>query len=173
LTELAAQGKIDPVVGRNQEIQRVIQILGRRRKNNPVLIGEPGVGKTAIAEGLAQRIVAQDVPEILLDQRVLSLDVGSLLAGASFRGEFEDRLKQIVAEVNTAGNIILLIDEVHTLVGAGATGGGMDAANLLKPALARGELQCIGATTLDEYRQHIEKDAALERRFQPLVVNEP
>lgn len=173
LTQLAAQGKIDPVIGRDPEIQRVIQILGRRRKNNPVLIGEPGVGKTAIAEGLAQRIVDQDVPEILLDQRVLSLDVGSLLAGATFRGEFEDRLKQIVAEVNAAGNIILLIDEVHTLVGAGATGGGTDAANLLKPALARGELQCIGATTLDEYRQYIEKDAALERRFQPLMVNEP
>ncbi|ESA37765.1 atp-dependent clp protease atp-binding protein [Leptolyngbya sp. Heron Island J] len=173
LTKLAAQRKIDPVVGRDKEIERVVQILGRRSKNNPVLIGEPGVGKTAIAEGLAQRIINQDVPEILIDQRVLSLDIGSLVAGTSFRGEFEERLKRIVDEVNTAGNIILLIDEVHTLVGAGGTGGSMDAANMLKPALARGELQCIGATTLDEYRQYIEKDAALERRFQPVMVNEP
>ncbi len=173
LTQLAAEGKIDPVVGRQQEIERVVQILGRRSKNNPVLIGEPGVGKTAIAEGLAQRIVNQDVPEILLDQRVLSLDINSLVAGTRFRGEFEERLKQIVAEVNKAGNIILLIDEIHTLVGAGGMEGGMDAANMLKPALARGDLQCMGATTLDEYRKYIEKDAALERRFQPVMVNEP
>jgi ATP-dependent Clp protease ATP-binding subunit ClpC len=173
LTQLAAQGKIDPFVGREREIERVIQILGRRGKNNPVLIGEPGVGKTAIAEGLAQRIVGQDVPELLVDQRVVSLEVGALMAGASYRGEFEERLRQILAEVRQAGNIILFIDEVHTLVGAGAAQGAMDAANLLKPALARGELQCIGATTLDEYRQHIEADAALERRFQPVMVNEP
>ncbi|EKV01734.1 ATPase with chaperone activity, ATP-binding subunit [Leptolyngbya sp. PCC 7375] len=173
LTKLAAEGNIDPVVGRRQEIERVVQILGRRSKNNPVLIGEPGVGKTAIAEGLAQRIINQDVPELLLDQRVLSLDINSLVAGTRFRGEFEERLKQIVAEVNKAGNIILLIDEIHTLVGAGGMEGGMDAANMLKPALARGELQCIGATTLDEYRKYIEKDGALERRFQPVMVNEP
>ena len=173
LTQLASEGKIDPVVGRDQEIERVVQILGRRRKNNPVLIGEPGVGKTAIGEGLAQRIATQTVPEHLFNQRVLSLDLNAVVAGARFRGEFEERLKQILADVNQAGNIILLIDEVHTLVGAGGMAGGMDAANLLKPALARGELQCIGATTLDEYRQHIEKDAALERRFQPVLVNEP
>ncbi|MBT9316733.1 ATP-dependent Clp protease ATP-binding subunit [Leptothoe spongobia] len=173
LTQLAIDGKIDPVVGRGQEIERVVQILGRRNKNNPVLIGEPGVGKTAIAEGLAQRIVEQNVPELLLDQRVLSLDINTLIAGSRFRGEFEERLKQIIAAVNNAGNIILLIDEIHTLVGAGAIQGSMDAANMLKPALARGELQVIGATTLDEYRQHIEKDAALERRFQPVIVNPP
>ncbi|MEL7316535.1 MAG: ATP-dependent Clp protease ATP-binding subunit, partial [Cyanobacteria bacterium J06559_3] len=173
LTQLAAEGKIDPVVGRDSEIERVLQILGRRSKNNPILIGEPGVGKTAIAEGLAQRIITQAVPEPLLDQRVLSLNVGSLIAGTAVRGEFEARLRQIMAEIKAAGNVILLIDEVHTLVGAGSTGGGMDAANLLKPALARGELQCIGATTLDEYRQYIEKDAALERRFQPVMVEEP
>ncbi|MEA5464775.1 ATP-dependent Clp protease ATP-binding subunit [Leptothoe sp. PORK10 BA2] len=173
LTQLAREGKIDPVIGRQQEIERVVQILGRRRKNNPVLIGEPGVGKTAIGEGLAQRIVSQTVPEHLLDQRVLSLDLNAVVAGSRFRGEFEERLKQILVEINQAGNIILLIDEVHTLVGAGGPEGGMDAANLLKPALARGELQCIGATTLDEYCQHIEKDAALERRFQPVMVNEP
>ncbi|MEM9809514.1 MAG: ATP-dependent Clp protease ATP-binding subunit, partial [Cyanobacteria bacterium P01_D01_bin.56] len=173
LTQLATQGKIDPVVGREREVDRLIQILGRRSKNNPVLIGEPGVGKTAIAEGLAQRIVDQVVPEQLLNQRVLSLNVGSLVAGTRFRGEFEERLKQIISEVNTAGNITLLIDEIHTLVGAGGTEGGMDAANMLKPALARGELQCIGATTLDEYRKYIEKDAALERRFQPVMVEAP
>lgn len=173
LTQLAAEGKIDPVIGRHQEIERVVQILGRRTKNNPILIGEPGVGKTAIAEGLAQRIVDQDVPESLLDQQVMSLDVGGLVAGTRFRGDFEERLKQVMAEVQQAGNIILVIDEVHTLVGAGGVEGGMDAANLLKPALARGELQCIGATTLDEYRKYIEKDAALERRFQPVQVNEP
>ncbi|MEM9217499.1 MAG: ATP-dependent Clp protease ATP-binding subunit [Cyanobacteria bacterium P01_F01_bin.150] len=174
LTDLAAQGKIDPIVGREKEITRVVQILGRRRKNNPVLIGEPGVGKTAIAEGLAQRIVNQDVPESLLDKRVFSLDLSSLVSGSKLRGEFEERLQQLIADVQAAGNIILVIDEVHTLVGAGAMGGGgTDAANMLKPALARGELQCIGATTLDEYRKYVEKDAALERRFQPVIVGEP
>lgn len=173
LTQLAAEGKIDPVVGRHQEIERVMQILGRRTKNNPVLIGEPGVGKTALAEGLALRINNGDLPEQLADMRVIALDMGSLVAGTRFRGEFEERLKQVMAEVRQAGNVILIIDEIHTLVGAGSVEGGMDAANLLKPALARGELQCIGATTLDEYRKYIEKDAALERRFQPVMVNEP
>jgi ATP-dependent Clp protease ATP-binding subunit ClpC len=173
LTQLAAEGKIDPVVGRQQEIERVIQILGRRTKNNPVLIGEPGVGKTALAEGLALRITNGDLPEQLADRRVIALDVGSLVAGTRFRGEFEERLKQVMAEVRQAGNVILVIDEIHTLVGAGSAEGGMDAANLLKPALARGELQCIGATTLDEYRQYIEKDGALERRFQSVMVKEP
>ncbi|GFE70204.1 ATP-dependent Clp protease ATP-binding subunit [Chroococcus sp. FPU101] len=173
LTELAAQNKIDPVIGRANEIQRTIQILGRRTKNNPVLVGEPGVGKTAIAEGLAQRIVERDVPETLFDKQVISLDMGSLLAGTRFRGDFEERLKGIIEEVRASGNIILVIDELHTLIGAGALGGAMDAANMLKPALARGELQCLGTTTLDEYRQHIEKDAALERRFQPVMVGEP
>jgi ATP-dependent Clp protease ATP-binding subunit ClpC len=164
LTELAREGKLDPVVGRQREIERVIQILGRRTKNNPILIGEPGVGKTALAEGLAQRIVNHDVPDSLLDKQVVSLDMGLLIAGTKFRGEFEERLSAIVEEVRTQGTIILVIDEIHTLVGAGALGGSLDAANLLKPALARGELQCLGATTLDEYRQHIERDAALERR---------
>ncbi|BAZ85541.1 ATP-dependent Clp protease ATP-binding subunit [Dolichospermum compactum] len=173
LTKLAQDGRLDPVVGRQTEIERTVQILGRRTKNNPVLIGEPGVGKTAIAEGLAQRIVNQDVPEILLDKQVISLDMGSVVAGTRFRGDFEERLKKIMEEIRTAGNIILVIDEIHTLVGAGGTEGGLDAANILKPALARGELQCIGATTLDEYRQHIERDAALERRFQPVLVGEP
>ncbi len=173
LTQLAAEGKIDPVVGRHQEIERVMQILGRRTKNNPVLIGEPGVGKTALAEGLALRINNGELPELLADRRVIALDMGSLVAGSRFRGEFEERLKQVMAEVRQAGNIILVIDEIHTLVGAGSVEGAMDAANLLKPALARGELQCIGATTLDEYRQYIEKDAALERRFQPIMVKEP
>jgi ATP-dependent Clp protease ATP-binding subunit ClpC len=173
LTELAAEGKLDPMVGRHKEVERVVQVLGRRTKNNPVLIGEPGVGKTAIAEGLAQRIVNQDVPDLLLDRQVISLDIGTLLAGTRFRGDFEERLKQIMQEVREAGNVILVIDEIHTLVGAGSLEGGMDAANLLKPALARGELQCIGATTLDEYRKHIERDAALERRFQPVMVNPP
>ncbi|MDH6060797.1 ATP-dependent Clp protease ATP-binding subunit [Chrysosporum bergii ANA360D] len=173
LTKLAQEGKLDPVVGREKEIERTIQILGRRTKNNPVLIGEPGVGKTAIAEGLAQRIVHQDVPEVLLDKLVISLDMGLLVSGTRFRGDFEERLKKIVQEVRSAGNIILVIDEVHTLVGAGGTEGGLDAANILKPALARGELQCIGATTLNEYRQHIERDAALERRFQSILVGEP
>ncbi|MBD2626282.1 ATP-dependent Clp protease ATP-binding subunit [Trichormus variabilis] len=173
LTKLAQEGKLDPVVGRQQEIERTVQILGRRTKNNPVLIGEPGVGKTAIAEGLAQRIINQDVPEVLLNKQVISLDMGSVVAGTRFRGDFEERLKKIMEEVRTEGNIILVIDEIHTLVGAGGTEGGLDAANILKPALARGELQCIGATTLDEYRQHIERDAALERRFQPILVGEP
>ena len=173
LTQQAADGKLDPVVGRQHEIERVIQILGRRTKNNPVLIGEPGVGKTAIAEGLAQRINAGDVPDILEDKRVLTLDIGLLVAGTKYRGEFEERLKKIMEEIRSAGNVILVIDEVHTLIGAGAAEGAIDAANILKPALARGELQCIGATTLDEYRKHIERDAALERRFQPVQVGEP
>jgi len=173
LTKLAAEGKLDPVVGREKEIERAVQILGRRTKNNPVLIGEPGVGKTAIAEGLAQRIVDHNVPDILEDKQVFSLDVGSLVAGTRHRGDFEERIKAIMDEIRTAGNIILVIDEVHNLVGAGSIQGGMDAANILKPALARGELQCLGATTLNEYRQHIEKDAALERRFQPIMVGEP
>ncbi|MBM5824080.1 MAG: ATP-dependent Clp protease ATP-binding subunit [Cyanobacteria bacterium M_surface_10_m2_119] len=173
LTQQAADGKLDPVVGRQHEIERVIQILGRRTKNNPVLIGEPGVGKTAIAEGLAQRINSGDVPDILEDKRVLTLDIGLLVAGTKYRGEFEERLKKIMEEIRGAGNVILVIDEVHTLIGAGAAEGAIDAANILKPALARGELQCIGATTLDEYRKHIERDAALERRFQPVMVGEP
>jgi ATP-dependent Clp protease ATP-binding subunit ClpC len=173
LTELAKEGKLDPVIGREAEIERVVQILGRRTKNNPVLVGEPGVGKTAIAEGLAQRIINGDVSELLADKQVISLDIGALLAGTKYRGEFEERLKSIVEEVRQAGNIILVIDELHTLVGAGAMGGAMDAANMLKPALARGEIQCLGSTTLDEYRQHIERDAALERRFQRVMVGEP
>lgn len=173
LTTMAAAGKLDPVIGRDMEIERVVQILGRRTKNNPILIGAPGVGKTAIAEGLAQRIVNQDVPEFLADKRVVSLDMGLLVAGTRMRGDFEERISAILDEVRASNNVILMIDEVHTLVGAGSVQGGMDAANLLKPALARGELQCIGATTLDEYRQHIEKDAALERRFQPVRVGEP
>nr|YP_010726327.1 Clp protease ATP binding subunit [Hypnea brasiliensis]WCH55407.1 Clp protease ATP binding subunit [Hypnea brasiliensis]WDY84802.1 Clp protease ATP binding subunit [Hypnea brasiliensis] len=173
LTELAVEGILDPVVGRQKEIERVIQILGRRTKNNPVLIGEPGVGKTAIAEGLAQRIANRDIPAILEDKLVVTLDVGLLVAGTKYRGEFEERLKRIMDEIKSANNIILVIDEVHTLIGAGAAEGAIDAANLLKPALARGELQCIGATTLEEYRKHIEKDAALERRFQPVLVGEP
>nr|YP_009122131.1 ATP-dependent Clp protease [Vertebrata lanosa]AJH65889.1 ATP-dependent Clp protease [Vertebrata lanosa] len=173
LTELAIEGVLDPVVGRQKEIERVIQILGRRTKNNPVLIGEPGVGKTAIAEGLAQRIANRDIPSILEDKLVITLDVGLLVAGTKYRGEFEERLKRIMDEIKSANNVVLVIDEVHTLIGAGAAEGAIDAANLLKPALARGELQCIGATTLEEYRKHIEKDAALERRFQPVLVGEP
>ena len=173
LTKLASESKLDPVVGRHSEIDRVIQILGRRTKNNPVLIGEPGVGKTAIAEGLAQRIQQGEIPDILEDKRVLTLDIGLLVAGTKYRGEFEERLKKIMEEIKSAGNVILVIDEVHTLIGAGAAEGAIDAANILKPALARGELQCIGATTLDEYRKHIERDAALERRFQPVMVGEP
>jgi len=173
LTQMASEGKLDPVVGRQKEIERVIQILGRRTKNNPVLIGEPGVGKTAIAEGLAQRIANKDIPDILEEKRVVTLDIGLLVAGTKYRGEFEERLKKIMDEIRQAGNVVLVIDEVHTLIGAGAAEGAIDAANILKPALARGELQCIGATTLDEYRKHIERDAALERRFQPVMVGEP
>ena len=173
LTDKATEGRLDPVVGRSKEIERVIQILGRRTKNNPVLIGEPGVGKTAIAEGLAQRIANRNIPDTLEDKKVVALDIGLLIAGTKYRGEFEERLKKIMDEVKTANNIILVIDEVHTLIGAGAAEGAIDAANILKPALSRGELQCIGATTLEEYRKHIEKDAALERRFQPVMVGEP
>ena len=174
LTALARQGKLDPVIGRDDEIRRVIQVLARRTKNNPVLIGEPGVGKTAIVEGLAQRIVSGDVPESLRERRLVAFDLGALVAGSKFRGEFEDRLKAVLKEVTSEENrIVLFIDELHTLVGAGGAEGAVDASNLLKPALARGELHCVGATTLDEYRKHIEKDAALERRFQPVLVGEP
>ncbi|NQE53193.1 ATP-dependent Clp protease ATP-binding subunit ClpX [ANME-1 cluster archaeon GoMg3.2] len=174
LTDLARAGKLDPVIGRNDEIRRVIQVLSRRRKNNPVLIGDAGVGKTAIVEGLAQRIINGDVPETLKDKQVVALDMGALIAGAKFRGEFEDRLKAVLKEINeAAGQIVLFIDELHTVVGAGAAEGAIDASNMLKPALARGELRCVGATTTDEYRKYIEKDAALERRFQPVLVREP
>ena len=173
LNEAAREGKLDPVIGREQEVQRVIQILSRRTKNNPVLIGEPGVGKTAIAEGLAQRIVSADVPEELLDKKILSLDLSGMVAGTKYRGEFEERIKNTLAEVKQAGNVILFIDELHTIVGAGSAEGAVDAANIIKPALGRGEIRVIGATTLDEYRKYIEKDAALERRFQPVTVGEP
>ncbi len=174
LTALAVQGKLDPVIGRDEEIRRVIQVLSRRTKNNPVLIGEPGVGKTAVVEGLAQRIVRGDVPEGLKDKKIVALDMGALVAGAKYRGEFEERLKAVLKEiVDSSGQIVLFIDELHTVVGAGAAEGSLDASNMLKPLLARGELHTIGATTLDEYRKHIEKDAALERRFQPVIVGEP
>ncbi|MHB9139944.1 MAG: Clp protease N-terminal domain-containing protein, partial [Victivallaceae bacterium] len=174
LTRLASQDKLDPVIGRDEEIRRVIQILSRRTKNNPVLIGEPGVGKTAVVEGLARRIFRGDVPEGLKDRRIIALDMGALIAGAKYRGEFEERLKAVLKEVTSAnGSVILFIDELHTVVGAGAAEGAMDAGNLLKPMLARGELHCIGATTLDEYRKYIEKDAALERRFQSVLVDQP
>ena len=173
LTVIAREGSLDPVIGRGKEIQRVIEVLSRRTKNNPVLIGEPGVGKTAIAEGLAQQIVQNEVPEILRNKRVMTLDMGTVVAGTKYRGEFEDRLKKVMDEIRQAGNIILFIDELHTLIGAGGAEGAIDASNILKPSLARGELQCIGATTLDEYRKYIEKDAALERRFQPITVDEP
>ncbi|PKL14757.1 MAG: type VI secretion system ATPase TssH, partial [Spirochaetae bacterium HGW-Spirochaetae-6] len=174
LTQLAREGKLDPVIGRDKEIRRVIQVLSRRTKNNPVLIGEPGVGKTAVAEGIAQRIIKEDVPGSLKNKRILTLDLGLLIAGTKFRGEFEERLKAVLSEIEKAeGSVITFIDEIHTLVGAGAAEGSMDASNMLKPALARGELRCIGATTLDEYKKYIEKDAALERRFQPVLILEP
>jgi len=173
LTKMAQEGKLDPVVGREKEIERVVQVLSRRTKNNPVLIGEPGVGKTAIAEGLAQRIQQGNIPETLFNKRVMTLDLASVVAGTKFRGEFEERLKKVTEEIRSVGNVIIFIDELHTLIGAGAAEGAIDAANILKPALARGELQCIGATTLDEYRKYIEKDPALERRFQPIMVDEP
>lgn len=173
LTVIAREDNLDPVIGRAKEIQRVIEVLSRRTKNNPVLIGEPGVGKTAIAEGLAQQIVRNEVPETLRGKRVMTLDMGTVVAGTKYRGEFEDRLKKVMDEIRQAGNVILFIDELHTLIGAGGAEGAIDASNILKPPLARGELQCIGATTLDEYRKYIEKDAALERRFQPIKVGEP
>ncbi|MFC2093238.1 Clp protease N-terminal domain-containing protein [Bacteroidota bacterium] len=174
LNELASRGKLDPVIGREEEIRRVLQVLSRRTKNNPVLIGEPGVGKTAIAEGIAIRIIQGDIPESLKDRQIIALDMGALIAGAQYRGQFEERLKSVLKEVQESdGRVILFIDELHTVVGAGATSGSMDASNLLKPALARGDLRCIGATTIDEYRKYIEKDAALERRFQPVLITEP
>ena len=173
LTKKAEEGKLDPVIGRKQEIERVIEILSRRTKNNPCLIGEPGVGKTAAVEGLAQKIASGDVPEVLKDKRVVTLDISGMVAGAKYRGDFEERIKKALNEVKKAGDIILFIDEIHTIVGAGAAEGAIDAANILKPLLARGEIQLVGATTLNEYRKFIEKDSALERRFSPVTVNEP
>jgi len=173
LTEMAIKSKLDPVIGRDKEIERVIQILARRTKNNPVLIGEPGVGKTAIVEGMAQRIISREVPQLLYDKRVISLDLGAVIAGTKYRGQFEQRIKAIMKEITQSSNVILFIDEIHTLVGAGAAEGSVDASNMLKPALSRGEIQCIGATTLDEYRKYIEKNGALERRFQPIIVQPP
>src|SRR6202030_1218023 len=173
LTAGAREGKLDPVIGREKEIERVMQVLSRRTKNNPVLVGEPGVGKTAVVEGLAQKIVKGEVPETLKDKQLYTLDLGALVAGSRYRGDFEERLKKVLKEIRTRGDIILFIDELHTLVGAGAAEGAIDAASILKPMLARGELQTVGATTLDEYRKHLEKDAALERRFQPIKVDEP
>ncbi|GAG23253.1 unnamed protein product, partial [marine sediment metagenome] len=174
LTEMARSGKLDPVIGRDEEIQRVIQVLSRRTKNNPVLLGEPGVGKTAIVEGLAGRVVNKDVPEGLKNKGIITLDLGALVAGAKYRGEFEERLKAVLKEIQESqGEVILFIDELHTVVGAGAAEGAMDASNMLKPMLARGELHCIGATTMNEYRKYIEKDATLERRFQPVSIDEP
>ena len=173
LTEYAKDGKLDPVIGRDREITRLIEILSRRTKNNPCLVGEPGVGKTAVVEGLAQKIAAGDVPDIIKDKKVLTLDLSGMVAGSKYRGEFEERIKRAVREVTQSGNILLFIDEIHTIIGAGGAEGALDAANILKPSLARGELQLIGATTLDEYRKYIEKDAALERRFQPVDVSEP
>ncbi len=173
LTEMAREGKFDPVIGRENELQRIIQILSRRTKNNPCLVGEPGVGKTAVAEYLAQKIADGDIPELLKDKKVVSLDLSSMVAGSKYRGEFEERIKSALEEIIKAGNIILFIDEMHTIIGAGAAEGSIDASSILKPSLARGELQVIGATTIDEYRKHIEKDAALERRFQPVTIGEP
>ena len=173
LTQMASEGKLDPVIGRDAETQRVLEILCRRTKNNPCLIGDPGVGKTAIAEGLAEKIVAGNIPEILKNKRVVTLDLSSMVAGSKYRGEFEERLKKVMDEIRTSGNVILFIDEIHTIIGAGGAEGAIDASNILKPSLARGEIQCIGATTIDEYRKYIEKDTALERRFQPIVVGEP
>ena len=173
LTALAKEGKLDPVVGRGQEIMRMIQILSRRTKNNPCLVGEPGVGKTAVVEGLANKIAAKDVPDSILKKRLLTLDLSAMVAGSKYRGEFEERIKKVIQEARTDGEVLLFIDEIHTIIGAGGAEGALDAANILKPALARGELQIIGATTLEEYRKHIEKDAALERRFQPITIEEP
>ncbi len=173
MTQQAKNGRFDPIIGRDKEIERIIQILSRRTKNNPCMIGEPGVGKTAITEGLAQRIIDGNIPELLKDKRVVALDLSSMVAGSKYRGEFEERIKKAIAEIKEDGNVLLFIDEMHTIVGAGAAEGAIDASNILKPSLARGEIQLIGATTLDEYRKHIEKDPALERRFQPVKVEEP